>query len=627
MKRILVIDESEVVRETLALILGRDFAVVKKPLGTTGIPFAEPHQDVDLLILGVTPAIGLEASGLLRFAAQAPFAVLFLVDSRMAANAIREQERVSCLAKPFNPYELKQKVGKLLARRTVLPRVLPPSTDASKQEAAGYLNFPFLSRAAATLIHRFAATHLPVLVSGEIGCGQERVVRGLHAINNQIRPWILLYAGDISPEYLARKNSEISWHRHGADLLVTVLVENLDKTPPSCQSALLSFLEEQEAKFPCRFLATSKADLLERVYEGTFLEALYYKFATLTLTLAPLRERGEDIPAIAAWFARRYAEKLGLGDVAFAAGAKERLGNYLWFGNLNEMETVIARTLAVHRKIRIDASDLLFPFTSGSEPEVVSGLEEFVPAEKPQRETPEIAPAWTPGDDVSSAPADLGNGRGKAADFKVLIHELAHELKNPMVAIKTFSQLLGDRYEDENFRARFQDVVGGDIERMDDLLEVMIEFADFAQPRSVKISLAERLHAILDEIGSECAKRQAMIRWRGNGTGRQILADEDQLVYVLKNVLLTVLSEVKMGSEIEINVEQPGSVAISYLREGARVASISHYFSVPSEVVEESVLPLRILLAKQLLERNGGGMVIDSSDNEKEILKLEFPVA
>ena len=75
------------------------------------------------------------------------------------------------------------------------------------------------------------------------------------------------------------------------------------------------------------------------------------------------------------------------------------------------------------------------------------------------------------------------NGSVTRFDLNVVIHELAHELKNPMVSIKTFAQLLGDRYQDENFRTRFQEVVGSDIERMDELLEVMIEFADFAQPR------------------------------------------------------------------------------------------------------------------------------------------------
>jgi hypothetical protein len=82
-----------------------------------------------------------------------------------------------------------------------------------------------------------------------------------------------------------------------------------------------------------------------------------------------------------------------------------------------------------------------------------------------------------------------------------------------------------------------------------------------------------------------------------------------------------------MGSEIEINVEKQGCVTISYLREVARVASITHYFDKSSSGPGESVLPLRLLLAKQLVERNGGDMVLDYSDNEKDILKMEFRIA
>jgi len=92
-----------------------------------------------------------------------------------------------------------------------------------------------------------------------------------------------------------------------------------------------------------------------------------------------------------------------------------------------------------------------------------------------------------------------------------LIQELAHELKNPMVTIKTFAQLLKDRYHDENFRSRFQDVVSGDIEGMDELLELMIEFAEFSQPRWSKVPPQEKLRSALTEVTNECAKRQMQI--------------------------------------------------------------------------------------------------------------------
>ena len=72
-----------------------------------------------LLIFGVTPQLGAEMAGLLRFAAQLPFAVLFLVESKSIARHIEDKAEVGCLTKPFNPYELHEKVGQLLARRAV----------------------------------------------------------------------------------------------------------------------------------------------------------------------------------------------------------------------------------------------------------------------------------------------------------------------------------------------------------------------------------------------------------------------------------------------------------------------------------------------------------------------------
>ena len=129
MKRILVIDESEVVRETLALILGREFAVSKRALGTQGFSFSDAQSQVDLLILGISPRYGLEATSLTRFAAQFPFAVLFLVDSKSTVRAIQSEAQVGFLTKPFNPYELHEKVGELLARRAAVRRGSKNSQD------------------------------------------------------------------------------------------------------------------------------------------------------------------------------------------------------------------------------------------------------------------------------------------------------------------------------------------------------------------------------------------------------------------------------------------------------------------------------------------------------------------
>ncbi len=626
MKRILVIDESEMVRETLALILGRSFIVVKRPFGQGALSFENTDQGVDLLILGITPAFAAEASKLLSFAMQAPFAVLFLVDSKSAARAIEDCEHIACLTKPFNPYELKEKVGQLLARRPALRDVLSPLRDNREERFTRYLAFPYLTRSAASLAHRFAVSRLPILISGEIGCGHDRVARAICILQESVGPCVVLNGAEIAREYLAQKAREISLGRTSHESELTLLVENLDRMPQSAQSLLLDYLERAEERFArTRVIATTHADLLEKLYHGEWLEGLYRRLATLTLKLIPLRERREDLETLAAWFARDYGKDLGFGDVSFSSEALDRLKNYLWFGNLSEMEAVVARTLAIRRTPRIDASDLIFDFM---DQDSIVGAAEFEdrssPSSETKRELKLVSASPTAANGLSTAsPSD--NGRAHALELNTVIHELAHELKNPMVTIKTFAQLLGDRYEDEHFRARFRDVVGHDIDRMDELLESMVEFADFPQPRKSMVSLEQKLRFALNEIASECAKRDVRFHWKGDGHGREIHIDEAQCKYILKNVLLAVLSQARKGSEIEIDVEKQGCLTISFSREFARVATITPYLSVLRSL-DENVLPLRILLAKHVVEKNGGRLAVDQSDSETDILKMEFPI-
>jgi signal transduction histidine kinase len=382
-------------------------------------------------------------------------------------------------------------------------------------------------------------------------------------------------------------------------------------------------LEEQEEKGgPLGCLTTATGDLLERVYGGAFLAALYYKLATLTLKLPPLRERAEDIALLADWFARSHATGLKLIEPTFSADAIERLRNYLWFGNLSELETVIARTLAFRGGGKIDANDLVFDF--GGDP--VVGVKPFELAHSAAPATNSLAQPRLEVYNGNSKTNGSVSGHAKPIELSVVIHELAHELKNPMVTIKTFAQLLGDRYQDENFRARFQEIVGDDIERMDDLLEVMIEFADFAQPKPRNVALGEKLLGVAKEIQSESNKRQTRFEWKGNGADHEVRTDESQLTFILRNVLLTVLSHAKLGSEIAVDIAAKGSITIAYLREGARVTSITHYLTDSAAPPNGGILPLRILLAQQLVERNGGRFAMDQSDPDKDILRMEFPI-
>jgi hypothetical protein len=154
----------------------------------------------------------------------------------------------------------------------------------------------------------------------------------------------------------------------------------------------------------------------------------------------------------------------------------------------------------------------------------------------------------------------------------------------------------------------------------------MIEFADFAQPRRSKVALGERLRSVARELQNQAIKRQTRFEWKGNGTGDDVHTDESQLTYILRNVLVAVLSQTKFGSGVDIDFQNQGSITIAYRREEARVASIHHYLNDTGARPNDGILPLRILLAKHLVERNGGRFAMDQSDPEIDILRLEFPI-
>ncbi len=617
MKKILVIDESRAVRETLALVLGPDFVVIQRPY-LEKESFTYPDEEIDLLIFGVSAALGSQPSILLEIASESTRPVLFLIDSRSAVRVEHGDERMEYLAKPFNPYELKEKVVRLLGRASLRSGSPRGPRSLEREKSGHYLEFPYLPASTSALAKRFALTALPLLIVGEIGSGQERIARAIHSLNGKAGHWVSVYPSEAKREYLRGCLSQNFGGERRSSERVTLFLNGLETLDASAQSSLLVFLEEAEEEKgrSFRMLSSSSVDLLERVYRGEFLAPLYYRLATLTLRLPPLRERRNDIRPLATCLAGEYGKRLGIGEVSFSPGALDRLSNYLWFGNLNEMEVVIARTLATHRKQIVEASDLVLGVEEGEIHLPVLAEQRSASIDVGSKDVSRIQ--TQPGAGEPPVASNLGNG--SLVHGGVLINELAHELKNPMVTIKTFAQLLGDRFDDAAFRIRFRETVASDIERMDGLLEALLDFSRFTHPMKEKILLFEQLQRVLQEMLPECAKREAAIHWRRRGETVEVLADREQLQYILRNVLRTVLEQIQPKGEIGIEVEGQGKVTFAYVREGGRLSPLTHYLGLSSTM--EEALPLRILLVKILLERSDGEIKVNYLEEGKALIGI-----
>ncbi len=605
MIRILVVDESTAVRETLALILGREFEVVQRQ-DLSDESLSLHAEQIDLLILGCPSGLGARSLSISRVVSQVPCPVLFLLDSRPSAGFGGGQERVDWLTKPFNPYELKEKIACLLDRsgEGIEPT---PHAQVVKDPFARYLDFPYLPKPVSELARKFAILPISLLIIGEDGCGQENVARAIHASTPQAGPWIPVYIPELGEDFdLERFAASIAMEK-GAGERITFFLYGLEGLGFSGQASLLRcFQREEKAGKEVWILSSSRVDLLEKVYQGKFLEPLYYRLATLTLRIPPLRDRLSDLPSLTAQMARECAQRMDLGAVRFSPDALERLRHYLWFGNIKELEALITRTLAIHRKGLIEAPDLVW---DTGERDADQAYKE---GDIAKREGPSYNRA-------------LGNGY--LFDLKVLINELAHELKNPMVTIKTFAQLLGERFDDQAFRTQFQERVGSDIERIDDVLETLVEFSRFNEPKIEKVSLLGQLQRVFEELVPKCVERDASIRWGNREEEIKVFVDQRQFRYTLINILRTVLSQVKAKGEIKVEIGQDGKVSMSYVREGSGTSSLDSYLDSASQSQEDEALPLRVLLAKNLLERVGGHLEVNHLGNGGRQIMVVVPTA
>lgn len=603
MKRVLVVDESRAVRETIALILGRDFVVTQRSPAPDENPF-HPAEEIHLLILGISPQMTRDPASLTRAASELLFPVLFLVDSRSWVELRNESGKVDFLAKPFYPYQLRESVERLLFKTRSTAQSSREPIERASAGATRYLDYPYVPRATSVLARRFARTPFSIMILSEAGCGQERMARALHDLSETAGSFIAVYPPNVTAEYLAERTAQLPL-RPGQRF--TLFLSGVEALKPAEQASLLAFLEEEEERGrQFRFLSSSSVSLLERVHRGEFLSPLYYRLATLTLRVPPLRDRIEDLPALAGSIAQECAARLGLGTVSFSETALDRLRNYLWFGNLAELEAVIARTLAVHRNSTIDAPDL-----------ILGGEEIVPPAEEQDGVAAEPAPLRAPAKVDSDSPV-----------MRLLIGELAHELKNPMVAIKTFAQLLEERFDDPAFREQFRETVAADIDRMDELLEALLDFSNFNHPHPQWTSIQELLQRVLDELSKECAKRALEIR-RGAGEepGSRVFADEDQIRFALKSTLRAVLDQAKPGTEVRVDTGPGGDISVFYFREAGPARPLDYYFDLDSARQENEALPLRMLLARILLEKNGGGLEMRHRGGGKMQVRIEIPAA
>jgi two-component sensor histidine kinase len=457
-------------------------------------------------------------------------------------------------------------------------------------------------------ILKFASSGLPIFLLGEEGTGKGEVAKALHFLGPwKNSPFLHFSCRGLASQKFVEKLSLWGKDRDpGEKVSLALYLEDAENLDEDMQTLLLDLLTDQKVHWPgveelsfnVQVISSSSSSLAEAVTAKRFREDLFHTLETLSIHLPPLRDRKEDIPRLAQEILQeRYPE--GEGAKAFSPEALQALQEYDWPGNLPELESLVLRSAALREGNLLSSEDLVFSPSRGP-------MGEKTPS-KGEKES------W----------------------FDVTIPTLAHEIKNPLVAISTFAHLLPEKYDDPEFRGEFSRLVNQDVRRINEVLENLLEFAQLSDPRSslhdLNSILAEALRQEEKDPGPPGKEVQTDL---GNGLPL-ILFDKSHLGFVLRNLLENAFSR--------LNPPGPLHLSTRFSREEGRggpkeSVDLIVWYNIPEGVLRNfskgvgfeaemdfQNLNMALLLIRKIMVRNRGKMQVLQEEDGGMTIRLQFP--
>jgi DNA-binding NtrC family response regulator len=379
--RILVVDDERSIRFSLTELLEEEGHEVREAEHAPAALAALDEAPADLVISDLSmPAMsGLQLLEEVRARHTQTLFVLMTAhgDERTAVRALRDGA-YDYLPKPFDNEEIRA-----LARRAREVLALRAENQRLRQELAGSFRGLIGDSAALRdvqrLVRRAAPTDATVLVTGESGTGKEVVARALHDESRRAAgPFIALNCSALPGELI---ESELFGHLKGAFTGAdrdreglfeaadggTLFLDEIGDLGAQAQAKLLRALEERRitriggtrsVPVNVRVIAATHRPLERMAAEGSFREDLLYRLRVIELHLPPLRERREDIPAIAIHFLADFAARYGRPVRALSNAARGVLLAHDWPGNVRELRNAIERAVVLAEGESIESGDL-----------------------------------------------------------------------------------------------------------------------------------------------------------------------------------------------------------------------------------------------------------------------------
>ena len=368
--RILLVDDEEIVLRSCQRILsGGDYDIDTARDGVAALELinANPY-DVLILDIKMPKMDGIEVLRRVK-EARPDIDVIMITGLHDIQTAVQAMKlgALDYLPKPFEPEDLEMIVGKTFDRRAALQGSIElESDDDTSYRFENIIGTSAPMQQVFRLIARCAPTNSTVMLRGESGTGKELIARAIHF--NSLRkdkPFVPVDCTSLSENLL---ESELFGHVRGSFTGAmnnkkglfetadggTLFLDEIGNISLTTQAKLLRFIEEREFKavgdtrtqtVDIRLVTATNKDLEGMVKDGDFRDDLYYRINIFPIEIPPLRERRDDIPALATHFLNQFSVDMNHPSREFSPGAMNLLMNHDWPGNVRELENVIQRAV------------------------------------------------------------------------------------------------------------------------------------------------------------------------------------------------------------------------------------------------------------------------------------------
>ena len=378
--KILIVDDERVHRFMLRSLFAEwGWDAEEADDGSTAVAAVEQGPwDVILMDVRMTTMDGMEALKRIHALNPAiPVVIMTAYSSVDSAVAAIKQGAHDYLTKPLDFDRLRTTLEVAMGHRQQEETVEEPGQPFGDDGRIIGSSAPMV--ALWDLIVHVAPTEATVLIIGESGTGKELVASALH--HKSLRsggPFVKVNCAALAETLL---ESELFGHERGAFTGAdrrregrfvqahggTLFLDEIGETSPAMQAKLLRVLQEHELqrvggqetiRVDVRIIVATNRDLEEEVAAGRFREDLYYRLNVVELEVPPLRDRHGDIPLLATYFLRRFADKNNRAVSGITPECMDILNRYPWPGNVRELEHCIERGVILMRGDYLDVNAL-----------------------------------------------------------------------------------------------------------------------------------------------------------------------------------------------------------------------------------------------------------------------------